>query len=246
MALVGLLWGSFLNVVAYRIIRHESIAFPRSHCPHCNHTLAWYDLVPLFSWLALKGSCRYCAAPISFLYPFIELLTASLFVLLYNQFDLPYILSYGLFFSALIVSIRTDLEHLLISRLASLCLVPIGIMLAISGWLPITGTESCLGAIFGYALLWGTAVAFKRITKKEGIGEGDFELMAMIGSFTGPMGVWLTITAGSLIGSIVSVVYLVITKKAPNTKIPFGPFLALGAIVFVLYNQMITTLMNQV
>jgi len=156
-ALFGLIWGSFLNVIAWRIIRQESIVFPGSRCPTCKHSLAWYDLIPLFSYLILRGSCRYCAASISMLYPCIELLTAVLFVLLFNQFDLPYVFSYGILFSALIVSIRTDLEHMLISRMASLCLVPIGIGLSIIGWLPITPLESLFGALFGYSFLWITA-----------------------------------------------------------------------------------------
>ena len=194
----------------------------------------------------LHGSCRYCATPISALYPFIEMLTALLFILLYHQFYFPYLFAYGILFSALIVSIRTDLEHMLISRLVSLCLVPIGIGLSIIGWLPITPLESLFGALFGYSFLWITATLFYLVTKKEGIGEGDFELLALIGSFTGVFGAWLSLSIGSIFGSSISVAYLLITKKDSQTKIPFGPFLALGAIVFVLYNQMITTLMNQI
>lgn len=240
------MWGSFLNVVAYRLINHTSIIFPGSHCPNCKHALNWYDLVPVFSWLFLRGTCRYCSTPISSLYPFIELLTAALTVVLYHSIDPHYFFSYAILFSALIVSIRTDLEYMLISRLVSLCLVPVGIGLSAIGLLPITITQSILGTLFGYILLWGTARIFKALTKKEGIGEGDFELLAMIGSFTGMFGVWMSLTIGSIAGSFLSIAYILITKKGPNTKIPFGPFLALGAIVTVLYNQMILTfLMNQ-
>jgi len=168
-----------------------------------------------------------------------------LFVLLYSQFDLPYLFSYGILFSALIISIRTDLEYMLISRLVSLCLVPVGVLLSTIGWLPITVLNSTLGTLFGYSFLWITATLFRLATKKEGIGEGDFELLALIGSFTGVFGAWLSLSIGSIIGSFASIAYLLITKNDSQTKIPFGPFLALGAIIFVLYNQMITTLMNQ-
>lgn len=242
-ALFGLIWGSFLNVVACRLIENKSIIFPRSHCPSCKQHLAWYDLIPIVSWLALKGSCRSCSQPISSLYPFIELLTAALFVLLYTHVPTDYMIAYGVLFSALIVSIRTDLEHMLISRFMSVCMIPVGITLSIAGFLPITLQESFMGAFFGYAILWSIAQLFYAITHKQGMGEGDFELLAMIGSFTGVLGAWMSMSIGSFIGSILSIAYIKLSNKGPNTKIPFGPFLALGAIIFVLYNQMIFTLL---
>jgi len=235
-----------LNVVAYRLINNTSIILPRSHCVSCKHTLNCFDLIPVFSWLFLGGKCRYCTAPISLLYPLIEVLTAVLAVALYHYISTDYFFSYALFFSALIVSIRTDLEYMLISRLASLCLIPVGIGLSTIGLLPISVMQSVTGAAFGYTLLWCTAKIFAVLTKKEGIGEGDFDLLAMIGSFTGILGAWMSLTIGSISGSLLGIAYILITKKGSNAKIPFGPFLALGAIIYVLYNQMIVTfLMNQ-
>lgn len=239
----GIIWGSFLNVVAYRSIHGMSVIVPRSHCPKCNHILAWYDLVPVFSWLLLRGSCRYCHATISPLYPFIELLTALLALLLYYaDIDPFFYASYFCFFSALIISIRTDLEYMLISRFFSLYMIPVGIILSAYHALPISPIESFFGASFGYAVLYITAFIFRCITHKDGLGEGDSELLAMIGSFTGIIGAWFALSAGSIIGSLIIAVYLFITKKGPNTKTPFGPFLVLGAILYVLYYQSILTL----
>lgn len=238
-----MVWGSFLNVVAYRAIHSKSIIYPRSQCTYCSHTLAWYDLVPVVSWLVLGGSCRYCSSTISALYPFIETLAALLCVLVYLSPITP--LFYGAYFclfSALIISIRTDLEYMLISRFFSLCMIPLGLLLSALHLLPITLTESVVGALLGYGSLWLTATLFRALTHKDGLGEGDFELLAMIGSFTGPLGVWFALSCGSLIGSILIALYLCITKKGPNTRVPFGPFLALGAFIYVLYNELFFTL----
>ena len=216
---------------------------PRSHCPHCSHTLAWYDLVPVASWIQLRGSCRYCSHAISALYPFIEALTALLCVLVYLSPITP--LFYGAYFclfSALIVSIRTDLEYMLISRFFSLCMIPVGLLLTALQLLPITLTQSTLGALAGYGILWLAATLFRAATGKDGLGEGDFELLAMIGSFTGPIGVWFSLLCGSLVGSVLIALYLWITQKGPNTRVPFGPFLALGAFIYILYSQLFFTL----
>jgi prepilin signal peptidase PulO-like enzyme (type II secretory pathway) len=112
---VWLCWGSFLNVVAYRILHKKSIVKPRSQCPHCNHSLAWLDLIPVLSWVYLKGRCRYCGQPISTLYPFIEILTTLVMTLLVIMAPTRYVPAYFILFSALIVTIRSDIETMLIS-----------------------------------------------------------------------------------------------------------------------------------
>lgn len=270
----GLIWGSFLNVVGYRLIQEQSLG-GRSVCPHCNHQLAWYDNIPLISWLALRGKCRTCAQPISFLYPFIELLTGVLFVLLFKkiaascptEFVRPEIAdqiceawqkvnpaddlesffrssrrieglaSYFIFFSALIVTIRTDLEFMLISRYMTLFLVPGGIALSALGFLPISPLESLLCALGGYLLFYAIAQSFYWFTGREGMGQGDLDLIAFIGAFTGLMGVWMTILIGSILGSVSSAIYLLASGQERSTHIPFGPFLAFGAICYVLFAE---------
>jgi leader peptidase (prepilin peptidase)/N-methyltransferase len=276
----GLIWGSFLNVVAYRLIQEQSLG-GRSVCPHCNHQLAWYDNIPLLSWLALRGKCRTCAQPISFLYPSIELLTGVVFVLLFKkiavicprEFVRPEIadqiceawrnqnyspdglesifrssrrieglFSYFIFFSALIVTIRTDLEFMLISRYMTLFLVPLGIILSALGFLPISPLESVLCALGGYLLFYSIAQAFYRFMGREGMGQGDLDLIAFIGAFTGLMGVWMTILIGSIFGCVASGIYLLASGQERSTHIPFGPFLAFGAICYVLFAEQLMQL----
>ncbi|HEV2601103.1 MAG TPA: prepilin peptidase [Candidatus Babeliales bacterium] len=227
-------WGSFLNVVAYRLLHNENIVWPRSACPHCKTEIAWYDLIPVISWLMLRGKCRTCHQPISILYPLIELFTGVLFTAAYILISHQFLIAYYIFFSALIVTIRSDLETMLISRFVTLFLIPLGLLFSFFNALPISTLDSLLGALFGYLSLYIVAQIFWWCTKKEGIGEGDFELLAFIGSFTGLYGCWMSLTIGSIIGSILGLLYMIITKSDRSLKIPFGPFLALGAITSVL------------
>lgn len=233
--LLFLIWGSFLNVVAYRLIRNESIIKPRSRCIHCHHALAWYDLVPLFSYLFLYGKCRYCKKSISPLYPFIETITAAALTTLFFIVDTQYFPAYFLFFSALIVTIRSDLETLLISRFMTLLLIPLGLILSFLDLLPITLLGSLMGIFLGYFSLWISAKLFLLISGKEGMGQGDLELLAFIGSFVGPFGVWVTLLLSTLVGACCGLVYIKIARRSASVKIPFGPFLALGAISYVLF-----------
>lgn len=244
-ALIALLlcWGSFLNVVGHRLITNESIITPRSHCPHCKTTLAWYDLIPLLSWIWLCGRCRSCHEPISHLYPFIELLTVLVGVLLFIHVPSPYWFAYFIFFSALIVSIRTDLEHMLISQYMNLYLIPISILFCIFNMLPLTPQDSILGAVCGYLFLYLLSYIFRTLTGKECIGDGDLDLLAYIGSCTGIIGCWLSLTIGSLIGSCIGIAYLACTQQTQGTRIPFGPFLATGAIIYVLFQNEILSLL---
>lgn len=236
-------WGSFLNVVGYRLVRSQSVMWPRSACPHCNHTLPWYDLIPLFSWLLLRGKCRFCNNPISIFYPCIELITILSITALYISVPIHYFPAYFIFFSALIVTIRSDLETMLISRLVTIFLVPLALALSITYYLPISPLESLCGILLGYLFLRCIATLFYCIAKREGIGQGDIELLAFIGSFIGPLGVWISLLCGSIIGSIVGVLYLGLTKQSTSTKIPFGPFLAFGAMAYVLYQEQIAFLL---
>jgi len=234
-----LCWGSFLNVVAYRLIRDYSVIFPRSFCPYCKQPIAWYDMIPVISWLLLRGKCRNCKKTISWLYPFIEILTAIVMVALFMRVPLLYTPAYFLFFSALIVTIRTDIETFLISRFASLFLIPIGISLSLFNVLPISVLDSIIGTVVGYLFPYIFSKIFQWITDREGIGYGDFELLAFIGSFTGLAGCWMSLVIGSVIGSLYGISQFIMGRADRATKIPFGPFLAIGAIIFVLYQDFI-------
>ncbi len=234
-------WGSFLNVVGHRLITNEDIVFLRSHCPHCKTTLAWYDLIPLFSWIWLRGRCRYCQEPISYLYPLIELLTVVAGLLLITHIEPTYWFAYFVFFSALIVSIRTDLEYMLLSQYMNVYLIPLSILCAYFDLLPITPLESMMGAAGGYAFLYFLSFIFRTLTGKECMGDGDIDLLAYIGSCTGIIGCWLSLTIGSLLGSCMGIAYLLYAGKGQGTRIPFGPFLAIGAIIYVLFQYDILT-----
>lgn len=239
-----LCWGSFLNVVAYRIIRDQNL-LTRSRCIECDHIIAWYDNIPIISYIILQGKCRNCSQPISWFYPAIEIFTTVILTLLYLRIDPPYFLGYFVLFSALIVTIRSDFETMLISRWVSISLVPVGIFMSFTDHIPLSPLNSILGAAFGYILLWTIATLFYLIARKEGIGQGDLDLLACIGSFTGVVGVWITILIGSLLGSILGVSFLLYKGTYQRyLKIPFGPFLAFGAIMYVLLRDPILLLLG--
>lgn len=229
--LLFLCWGSFLNVLGFRLIQHESL-FGRSRCPSCSQVLAWYDLIPVISWIILQGRCRSCHEKISVLYPFIELLTALVGIMLIQYINPYYWLGYFLFFSALIVTIRTDFESMLISRYMTWAMIPIANLLSIFQGLPIPLTTSILGAFFGYAILWCTSKAFKSIRKIEGLGQGDVDLLAMIGAFAGVLGAWIALLIGSLLGTAMAL-RLIHKERKRDIYVPFGPWLAAGAIIYV-------------
>lgn len=155
---------------------------------------------------------------------------------LYYAVPHSYFWGYFIFFSALIVTIRSDLENMLISRFMTLFLIPVGLLFTVAHLLPITPFESLLGALIGYFFLSGLAYFFWRITGKEGMGQGDWELLAFIGSFIGPIGCWLTLLLASIIGTFFGGVYMMFYKKDRTIKIPFGPFLACGAFLYVLFH----------
>jgi leader peptidase (prepilin peptidase)/N-methyltransferase len=156
-----------------------------------------------------------------------------------------YFFGYFIFFSALIVTIRTDLEYMLISRFVSLFLAPVGIVLSAADMLPLTAWESFMGACIGYGLLLLIAKLFYAVAQKEGLGLGDVDLMACIGAFTGSYGCWMSLLLGSLMGSVIGIGYMVMTRKDRSLKIPFGPFLAMGAIVFVLFRESIIQFLQE-
>ena len=221
-------------MLAYRLISGDSLLLPNSFCPTCKHTIFWYDLIPVVSWILLKGKCRNCKFPISYLYPFIECFTALSFLTLLVVVPPHYWLGYGIFLSALIVTIRTDLETMLISRFATLFMIPFAFALSALHYIPINFYQSVFGFIFGYFVLWIINKIFYALRKQQGIGEGDFDLLAMIGSFTGIGGVWITLLVASLFASIISLILISLKKISKNTMVPFGPFLAIGAIIYIL------------
>ena len=237
LGLLFLCWGSFLNVIAYRLIENKSL-LGRSQCPSCRHTLPWYYLIPVGSWIWLRRHCGFCKQPISWLYPAIELLTAVACTALFLTYDIRTFFAYFIFTSALIVTVRTDIEYLLIARIMSLGLIPAALALQLLGILPLSFFESITGIVVGYGSLWTMKTIFWQLRKQEGIGDGDLELLAGIGSFIGPVGVLLTLLLGSVTGSIFGGIFLAIRPQAlDQLKIPFGALMAIAAIAYLVFEQ---------
>lgn len=199
--------------------------------------IAWYDLIPLVSWICLLGKCRFCRQPISLLYPLVELSTVVCMLFLYLWEPAHYFPVYFILFSALIVAAWTDIQAMLIFRLTSLFLVPVGIVASAAGFLPIGIGQSIAGAFLGYTVLYGINWVALRFTGRQSVGEGDCELLAMIGSFLGPWGCWTTVLASSVLGAILASLYLFCFNLGRYTRIPFAPFLALGAILSVFFQD---------
>lgn len=245
MSCLFLSWGSFLNVVAYRLLYSVNFFAPRSQCPHCTAIIAWYDLIPVISWFVLHGRCRTCKEPISWLYSLIELITLLSFWGIILTQPLNFWVSYGLFFSALIITIRTDVEDMIILRPFSLGIIPLGFFVSFFGYLPITLHESSIGALMGFFILWLVRKLSYVITGTYGMGNGDPELLAAIGAFAGPFGCWITLLIGSFLGSIVGAFFMLrYGAYARKMPIPFGPFLAIGAILTVIFTSYIAVIMQ--
>lgn len=226
-ALGGLAWGSFLNVVAFRATTGR-IPFwaSRSQCPSCRSPLQPIDLIPLFSWLWLRGICRHCSASISPLYAVIECITA-LAAMAIVTFHAPYHwLGLAYVASALIITIRTDLESMVISRYCTLFAIPVIVLLIACGLLPGTISGSIAGALLGYGLLRFVAACYHAYTGEIGMGAGDPELMGCIGAAVGPWGALSTIAIGSLVGTILAACWLMLYGGTRKTALPFGAALA--------------------
>jgi len=236
--------GSFLNVIASRILLGESFISRRSHCPHCKKTINWYDLVPVVSFIILRGNCRSCKKKISWLYPFIELLTAFLFSCMFFYISPSYWAGYTILFIALIINIRTDLDKMVIPQITSIYLVPIGWLCAYLGLIPLSLHQSINGALFGFFSLFIIAHIFRLITKKKGLGEGDSNLLSLIGAFTGIKGAFIALFMGSILGSVLSIFLILIGISNRHAKIPFGPFLSIGTSIYIFFPHIIHLLIH--
>lgn len=245
-AIFGLCWGSFLNVIAHRLLCGTSPFRGRSHCPSCAEPIAWHDLIPVLSWICLRARCRTCAAKISWLYPFIETLTALSFIGLILCVPSHYWPALFLYISALIITIRTDIAELVIMRQTTLFIMPIGVVMAYYGLIPISIQQSLLGGLIGAGVIGLTSLIFWFLTKKIGIGQGDIELCGLIGGFTGLTGWWFALMVGSITGTLIGLTALLIKPKNSShqlTKLPFGALLAFGSLVFTIFQTPIEGLL---
>lgn len=230
----GIVIGSFLNVCIYRIPKKENIVTVGSHCMKCNHRLKWYDLVPLFSFIFLRGKCRYCGTKLSFQYPLVEFVNGALYVLVFwiNGFSVESVL-WALLTSCLIVISVIDYNTLRIPTVFELIILLIGVIhlfLDFENWLVYV-----IGFFTASLLLLIIALVFRAITGKSGLGLGDIELMACAGLCLGAYNIFIAMLIGSVLGAIVESIRLGITKK--KGKFAFGPYLSIGIWIALMFGN---------
>ena len=265
---LGLLFGSFLNVVIYRypkIMEAEffdevcgwldengskvfnpvnpqeretiSMVMARSQCPSCKVQIPGIYNIPVVSWLWLRGKCHNCKVSISFRYPSVELLTGLVFAMVGLQFGLSWLTLSLLFVSAsLIALIFIDIDTMYLPDAIVYPILWLGLLVSTQAWL-VDSHQAIAGAAIGYLSLWSVFHLFKLLTKKEGMGYGDFKLLAALGAWTGPGNVLLIIVLSSFVGAVFGIAIMLLQKTGTDTKIPFGPYLAIAGWVAILWGN---------
>ncbi len=244
-ALLGMLIGSFLNVVILRLPqKRASIVFPGSHCPQCKTPLSWYENIPVFSYVVQRGKCRHCKISISWQYPIVEIITALLAGALILKFGLTIsFLGYFVFAAALVVIIFIDIQHQIIPDVISLPGIVLGFLFSFVNP-QISWTSSLLGILLGGGVLYLVALCYFLLRKIEGMGGGDIKLLAMLGAFLGWQSLLFIIFFSSFTGSIIGILFLTLVKKDHKTHIPFGPFLSIAAFCYLFFSEEIIFLFN--
>ena len=260
--LLGLMVGSFLNVVIHRLpqmmqrdwqaqcaelhgeipAQQEklSLATPRSRCPHCGHMISAWENIPLLSWAMLRGRCRYCKAPISVRYPLVEAATGLLSAYAGWHFGLTLLTAGALLFLWCMIALTCiDFDTQLLPDDITLPLLWAGLLINLgSGFSDLR--SAVIGAMVGYLALWSVYWGFKLATGKEGMGYGDFKLLAAIGAWLGWQMLPLTILLSSLVGAVVGVGLIIFTRRGRDIPIPFGPYLAAAGIIALFWGKSLT------
>ena len=262
LGVLGLVVGSFLNVVIHRLpkmmerqwerecaeflgeeFRGEespesepySLAFPGSHCPSCNAEIKPLQNIPVLSYLFLRGRCANCSVSIPIRYPLIELLTAAIWILCGLSFGVSNALAAAMFLTAVLISLTAiDLDHQLLPDNLTLPLLWVGLLINIDAtFVPLE--SAVLGAVFGYLCLWSVYWLFKIITGKEGMGYGDFKLLAALGAWFGLSALPTIVLLSSLVGAVIGIALIVMRRQDRETPMPFGPFLAGAGLIHLFY-----------
>jgi leader peptidase (prepilin peptidase)/N-methyltransferase len=254
--LLGLVIGSFLNVCILRIPADKSIVLPASSCTKCGKAIAPYDNIPVLSWLFLGGKCRNCKTKISVMYPAVELLTGLLFLACYFVFG-PTVdaLKWAVFAALLVVLTITDLRERILPDEVNFFGLGAGLLFSFftksldgtalwiaNRWfdfpppqMALSFVDAALGAVAGSGLLWLVAEGYFRIRGREGMGLGDVKMMAAVGAFLGLKRTLLTVLMGSLLGSVIGILLIAVSKKGRDYELPFGTFLGAGALLMVFF-----------
>lgn len=228
--LFGLLVGSFLNVCIHRLPLGLSVVQPPSACPRCRGQVAWHDNIPLLSYLWLGARCRHCSCPISARYPLVEAVNAALYgglVLVHGPRVSTLLLA--AFASAILALILIDLEHHLLPNAITLPGTAVGLASSFFSPLVVPGVAA-VGAVAGYGIPWALGQVYRLVRGREGIGMGDFKMLAMVGSFLGWRGVLFSIGVGSILGTLVGVPWALVQRKGLKVALPFGTFLGVAAL----------------
>lgn len=258
-AILGLCVGSFLNVVIHRVplmmeqqwtnecqyLLHPdqqfepappiTLSFPPSRCPKCQHQIRWYENIPVVSWLALRGKCSGCQNPISFRYPFVEIITAILSVLVVARFGVSLQAVFALILTWYLVALTgIDFDKQLLPDRMTLPLAGLGLLVNAYG-LFVSPTQAIFGYVIGFLCLWIVYKLFLLITGKHGMGYGDFKLLAVMGAWLGPMSLPLIVFLSALLGTIIGTILM---KRAGESKpFAFGPYIAIAGMIALLYGQ---------
>ncbi|MRH42968.1 prepilin peptidase [Aquibacillus halophilus] len=230
--IIGLVFGSFFNVVGLRVPEKKLFQSQRSYCPHCNHTLSWYELIPVFSFIIQQGSCRQCKRKISIIYPLVELFTAIMFAYSFYIFGFQLeLITSLLLVSLLAIIIVTDLKYMLIPDRILLFFFPFFVIMRL--FVPLEHWWSpFLGALVGYGVL-----AVIIIVSRGGMGGGDMKLFALLGIVLGYKEILLAFFLSTLYGSIISIALLALKVVERKKPIPFGPFIVLGSLTSYFYGD---------
>jgi leader peptidase (prepilin peptidase)/N-methyltransferase len=230
---LGLVVGSFLNVCIVRLPDDESVVTPRSHCRECREPIAWHDNIPVASFVLLGGRCRRCGAPFSPRYALVEVLTGLLFGLVAFQGLAPTVTALQMaIVSAMVVITFIDIDHFLILDRVTFPSIAVSPLLALLvGHIPVT--DSLLGIVGGGGMLWAFAWSYEKLRHREGMGLGDVKLLAMIGGLLGWQATLFSLFAGAVVGSVYGLGAMLARRRHLDLEIPFGPFLALGALLYM-------------
>ncbi len=240
--IIGLCIGSFLNVCIYRLPLGQSIIKPSSYCPKCKTPLKWYHNIPVLSYFILRGRCAFCGENISIRYLAVEIITGALLLVNYHIFSINFdFFYYSLFVCLLIIVIFVDLKHMIIPDEISIGGIIAGFVMSFFSS-NIRWEQSLIGILIGGGILYAIILIYYLFTKKEGMGGGDVKLLGMIGAFLGYKSIFFVIFSASLIGTVIAVPFMIIKRKSKNFAIPFGPFLSIGALIYLYFGDEIIKL----
>ena len=243
---MGGLWGSFANVCINRLPKEQGVVSGRSHCPKCKKQIFWYDNIPLISYLLLGGKCRKCKKKISIQYIFVELIS------IFSFFSIYYL--YGITLTTLLLMILSlsfiiiffiDLKHFIIPNLITFPMMALGFIKSFDPNLNSIFPNyilSILGGLFGYGIIWSITFFYKQIKKKEGMGLGDAKLLSVIGFWFGLKAIPFVIFLSSTIALISVIPDLLKKSKRMSSKIPFGPYIIVGTLVYLILEKKIDSL----